>query len=181
MGICGGFGIGAPAVAVLIEELAAFGVNNFLSIGTAGALQKDLRLGSYVICNKAIRDEGTSYHYLKPEKFSYPSANIMKNLVEVAKDLELTYSLGIIWTIDAPYGETIEEIDIYRKEGVLTVEMEAAAIFAVAKYLNVEAAALFTISDYLCGDKWQLHFHFTEEHLKTLFTIAKKTINSLQY
>ena len=100
-------------------------------------------------------------------------------MVEILQDLDLEYALGTSWTTDAPYRETYEEVEKYRKEGVLTVEMEAAAIFAVTKYLNVEAGALFTISDYLCEEEWQLHFHLTEEHLKTLFTIAKKTINSL--
>jgi uridine phosphorylase len=179
IGLCGGFGIGAPIAAILIEELSIFGVKNFLSIGVAGALQKNLRLGSYVICDKAIRDEGTSHHYFKPEKYAYPSKNLTKKMVEILKGLDLEYTIGTSWTIDAPYRETYEEIKRYKKEGVLTVEMEAAAIFAVAKYLNVEAGALFTISDYLCEDEWQLHFHLTEEHLKTLFRIAKKTINSL--
>jgi len=179
IGICGGFGIGAPVVGVLVEELNVYGVKIFLSIGVAGALQKNLRLGSYVICDKAIRDEGTSHHYFKPNKYSYPSERVTKKMIEVVQNLDLDYTIGTTWTIDAPYRETYEEIENYRKENVLTVEMEAAAIFAVAKYLNVEAAALFTISDYLCEDEWQLHFHLTEEHLKTLFLIAKKTINSL--
>ena len=179
IGICGGFGIGAPMVAILIEELVAFGVEFFLSIGTAGTLQKNLKLGSYIICDKAIRDEGTSYHYLKSEKYSYPSEKVKRKLIEVLHDLDLDYTVGTTWTIDAPYRETNKEIQQYQKEDVLTVEMEAAAIFAVAKYLNVEAGALLTISDYLCEDEWQLHFHLTDEHLKTLFMIAKKTINSL--
>ena len=100
-------------------------------------------------------------------------------MVEVTKDLDLEYKIGTSWTIDAPYRETYKEIEKYKQENVLTVEMEAAAIFAVARYLNVQAGALFTISDYLSEDKWQLHFHSTEEHLKTLFLIAKKTIYSL--
>ncbi|TFG16078.1 MAG: purine phosphorylase [Promethearchaeota archaeon] len=179
IGICGGFGIGAPIVAILIEELSVFGVTNFLSIGVAGALQKTLRLGSYVVCDKAIRDEGTSHHYCKPDKYSYPSKKVTNKMIETLQELNLEYTRGTSWTVDAPYRETYEEIEKYKKEGVLTVEMEAAAIFAVAKYLNVEAGSLFTISDYLCEDEWQLHFHLTEEHLKTLFLIAKKTINSL--
>lgn len=179
IGICGGFGIGAPIVAILLEELTVYGVKLFLSIGTAGAIQNNLKLGSYVICDKAIRDEGTSHHYFKAEKYSYPSKRVTEKMLEVIQDLDLEFTVGTTWTIDAPYRETCEEIMKYRKEDVLTVEMEAAAIFAVAKYLNVETGALLTISDYLCEEEWQLHFHLTEEHLKTLFKIAKKTINSL--
>ncbi|MFX0043734.1 MAG: nucleoside phosphorylase [Candidatus Hodarchaeota archaeon] len=179
IGICGGFGIGAPMVTILIEELSTFGIELFLSIGTAGSLQKSLQLGSFVVCDKAIRDEGTSYHYLKPEKYSFPSRKLTDKLIEVMKAMNIEFKVGTGWTTDAPYRETLGEIKQYREEGVLTVDMEASAIFAVAKYLNVDAGAIFTISDYLGEDEWKLHFHLTEEHLKTLFLIAKKTLNAL--
>ena len=178
LGICGGFGIGAPMVAILIEELNTFGVKIFLSIGTAGSLQNSLQLGSFVVCDKAIRDEGTSYHYLKPEKYSFPSKKLIGKLIEVMKSMHLEFAIGTSWTTDAPYRETLEEIKQYQKEGVLTVDMEAAAIFGVAEYLNVDAGAIFTISDYLSEGEWKLHFHLTEEHLKTLFFIANETIKS---
>jgi uridine phosphorylase len=179
IGICGGFGIGAPMVAILLEEFNAFGVKLFLSIGTAGSLQKNIKLGSIVVCDKAIRDEGTSHHYLKHEKYSYSSEKVIKKLTAVLENMNLDFLIGTSWTTDAPYRETLAEIENYKKENVLTVDMEAAAIFAVAKYLNVDAGAIFTISDYLCEDEWELHFHLTEEHLKTLFLIAKKTLNAL--
>ena len=71
--IIGKFGIGAPVVATLLEELIAFGVKRFISIGTAGTLQKHLDIGELIVCEKAIRDEGTSYHYLKASKYAYAS------------------------------------------------------------------------------------------------------------
>jgi uridine phosphorylase len=179
LGVCGGFGVGAPMVGILLEELNEFGVKAFLSIGTAGSLQRDLKLGSLVVCDKAIRDEGTSHHYLKSEKYSYSSEKMIKTLREVMDKLKLKYKVGTTWTIDAPYRETYSEVAKYRKENVLTVDMEAAAIFAVAKYLGVDAGVIFTISDYLSENDWELHFHLTEEYLHKLFLIAKKTINSL--
>ena len=179
LGICGGFGIGAPMVAILLEELTAFGVKYFISIGTAGSLQENLKLGSIAICDKAIRDEGVSHHYLKSEKYTHASEEVINKLTEVIKKLGLDYKIGTGWTIDAPYRETYAEIEKYRKENVLTVNMEAAAIFTVANYLNVNAGVLFTISDYLCEEKWELHFHLTEKYLQNLFLIAKKTIFSL--
>ena len=100
-------------------------------------------------------------------------------MIKIAKDLNISYHTGTSWTIDAPYCETLAEIKEYQEEGVLTVEMEAAAIFAVARHLNVEAGAIFTISDYLTEDNWELHFNLTETHLHMLFTIAKKTLSSL--
>ncbi|MFX0021213.1 MAG: nucleoside phosphorylase [Candidatus Hermodarchaeota archaeon] len=179
LGICGKFGVGAPIVGILLEELNEFGVKSYLSIGTAGSLQKELKLGSLVICDRAIRDEGTSHHYLKYEKYSYGSKKMVKKLCDVMEKLQIDFTIGTTWTIDAPYRETYDEIEYYKKENVLTVDMEAAAIFAVAQYLGVDAGVIFTISDYLSEDDWELHFHLTEEYLQTLFLVAKTTINSL--
>ncbi|MCJ7650346.1 MAG: nucleoside phosphorylase [Candidatus Lokiarchaeota archaeon] len=176
IGICGGFGIGGPIVGILLEELTAFGIKKFISIGVAGSLQTDLKLGSIIVCDKAIRDEGVSHHYLQPEKYAYPSESLTKRLVNTIIELNINYIKGATWTIDAPYRETTAEVKYYQKEGILTVEMEAASLFAVAQHLNVEAGAIFTISDYLSEDEWELHFHLTEEHLKKLFLIAKNTL-----
>ena len=179
IGICGGFGIGAPIAAILIEELSVFGIKNFISIGVAGCLQKDIELGTMIVCDKAIRDEGVSHHYIKKDKFAYPSQILTDKVINILKNRDQRYKIGGSWTIDAPYRETLPELVKYRNEGILTVEMEAAAIFAVTKYLNLNSSAIFTISDYLTEDGWELHFHRTEKHLQNLFLIAKETIVSL--
>ncbi|MHA2039794.1 MAG: nucleoside phosphorylase [Promethearchaeota archaeon] len=179
IGICGSFGIGAPIAAVVIEELASFGVKRFISIGTAGALQKDLILGTTVVCDKAIRDEGTSYHYIAGEKYSRPSQRLTNKIVDTIKQMGLEYTSGTSWTTDAPFRETIKEIEHYKDEGVLTVDMEASAIFAVAQALNVDAGTIFTISDYIGGIEWKPYFHLTDEYLQNLFKIAINTLKSI--
>ena len=68
--VFGNFGLGSPMIATRMEELIQFGIKKFISIGEAGALQKDLKIGEIVVCNKAIRDEGVSYHYLKSSKYT---------------------------------------------------------------------------------------------------------------
>ena len=115
---------------------------------------------------------------MQSEKYSYPSRFMIQKIENVIKKMGLTYSKGTSWTPDAPYRETIKEIREYQADGVLTVEMEASAVFTVAKYLNLEAASLFTISDYLGENEWNLHFHLTDKHLQTLFLIAKETLIS---
>ena len=179
IGICGNFGIGAPNAAILLEVFAAFGVKKFISIGTAGALQKDLELGNIVVCNRAIRDEGTSHHYLQSEKYSHPSQGLNQKIKETVEKMGLKYCFGTSWTTDAPYRETIKEIEHYKEEGVSTVDMEASAVFAVAHALKVDACAIFTISDYLGEKEWKPYFHLTDEHLQTLFKIAINTLNSI--
>ena len=179
IGICGGFGIGAPMAAILLEELNVFGIKNYLSIGSAGCLQKNIKFGTIIVCDKAIRDEGVSHHYLKSEKYAFPSKTLVKKIINTLKEKNLNYEVGTTWTIDAPYRETISEVKKYRDEGVLTVEMEAAAIFSVAEYLNLHACAIFTISDYLTEEKWELHFHLTKKHMENLFVLAKDFLLSL--
>ncbi len=179
IGICGNFGIGAPIAAILLEELTAFGVKFFISVGTAGALQKDLKIGNVVVCDRAIRDEGTSHHYIQSEKYSHPSQLLNQKIIQTIENMGLEYNLGTSWTIDAPYRETIKEIDHYKGEGVLTVDMEASAVFTVAKALNIDAGAIFTISDYLGEREWKPYFHLTDDHLQTLFKIAINTLNSI--
>ncbi|MFW9866505.1 MAG: purine phosphorylase, partial [Candidatus Thorarchaeota archaeon] len=118
-------------------------------------------------------------HYLPDEKYSYPSQFLTDNIIKTIKKLGLDYNIGTSWTTDAPYRETTKEIEQYKREDVLTVEMEASAVFSVAKCLNVEAAAIFTISDYISDMEWKPLFFQTGKHLQTLFQIAIETLNNI--
>ncbi len=172
--VAGRFGIGAPAVITLMEELIAFGVKEFISIGTAGALQKYLKIGNLVVCDRAIRDEGVSHHYAKSSKYSYASKILTANIKTALENIGEKYSIGTSWTIDAPYRETVEEARQYQKEGVATVEMELSALFAVAEYRKVEMGTILTISDSLADLKWKPQFHHkdTSRGLETLYKVA---------
>jgi len=172
VGVLGGFGIGAPVTGVFLEELIAWGVKTFLSIGTSGSLQKDLELGSLIVVDRAIRDEGTSSHYIPHSKYSYPSKTLTNKLEDILKKSKINYKKGTTWTTDAPFRETYAEIKKYQKEKVLTVEMEASAIFAIAKCRKVNAASLITISDHLGELEWKPNFHLQDEHLQKLVDIA---------
>ncbi len=172
--ILGRFGIGAPIVVTLLEELIAFGVRRFISVGTAGTLQKHLCVGDLVVCDRAIRDEGTSYHYLKPSKYAYASREMTQFIKAALDAFEQKYVVGTSWTTDAPYRETVAEARQYQKEGVATVEMEASALFAVAQFRGVEMGAMFTISDSLAELQWSPRFHSrkTSGGLETLYDVA---------
>ncbi len=152
-------GIGAPITAVVTEELISFGAEEFLIMGAAGALNKKLDFADFVICTKAVRDEGTSHHYLKNSIFVEPDAQLTKKLEAAATHNKGGLFKGPTWTIDAPYRETAHEVAHYRNKGVLTVEMEAAALFAVAKKKKAKAAALFVISDLLDPEGWSGFAH----------------------
>ncbi len=159
VGVAGKFGIGAPAAVANLEEFIAFGVKRFISLGTAGALRKGISIGGLMVCDRAIRDEGTSYHYLKPSKYAYPSKSLTADIRSALKACGLEFFCGTTWTVDAPYRETVAEVKKYQKEGVSTVEMEASALFAAAQVRRVPIGAMFTISDSLADLKWKPRFH----------------------
>ena len=158
VGLLGGFGIGAPAAATVLEHLAALGTRTVVSIGTAGSLQRDLEPGDFVLCAAAVRDEGVSHHYLPPARLAAPSAELTAALEGALRGSGLAFRTGTSWTIDAPYRETVAEARHYQAEGVLCVEMEAAALFAVAQVRGVRLASAFVISDSLADQVWNPRF-----------------------
>ena len=147
-------GIGAPMTAVAAEELIAAGVSEFLIIGTAGGLNASMKIGDFVLCTKALRDEGVSHHYMANSRYVLPDRELTARIGRIMKSRGVGFMKGATWTIDAPYMETVEEVKRYSKEGIATVEMEAAGLFAVAKRRKVKAAALFTVSDILRVEGW---------------------------
>ena len=140
VGVCC-MGIGAPAVVAQLEVLVALGVRRFLSIGTAGGLGPGGAPGDLVVLTGAIRDEGTSYHYAAPEVEVSPDADLTELLTGALHRTGLPTQTGSSWTTDAPYRQSVEEIVEYRRRGVRTVEMEAAALFAVARERGVALAS----------------------------------------
>lgn len=169
-------GSGAPHAAIVIEELAALGVRRFLTVGIAGSLQPRLRVGSFVICDKALRDEGTSHHYVRPSVFAYPSSKLTAALKATLEREGTPFEKGPTWTTDAVYRETVPEIRRYRQRGILTVEMEASAVFSVARCRGCEAAALFVISDHLDERGWEPLFYDCTVALRRALDLAVETL-----
>ena len=158
IGLVGGFGVGAPVAAMILEELIALGVHRFINVGAAGSLLSDCQFGDIVLADAAIRDEGVSHHYVASEKFAYPSEHLTAELATVLERRGVRYRHGTTWTIDAPFRETVAEANSYQAKGVATVEMEASAMFAVATYRDVDIA-VFAISDHLLvNEAWEPGF-----------------------
>ena len=158
VGVIGGFGIGAPAATSALESLAAIGVRRFVSMGTAGALRTGLDTGDVVVCDRAVRDEGVSHHYRPPDLWAEPSPSLTARLLGCLAGADLDPTSGSAWTIDAPFRETIAEARHYADLGVAVVEMEAAALFTVARHRGVEIASAFAISDSLADGEWVTQF-----------------------
>jgi uridine phosphorylase len=159
VGLVGRFGIGAPGATSVLEEVAALGTSAMVSIGTAGSLQRDLAPGDLVLCEAAVRDEGVSHHYLPPGRLATAPAEMTAALGTALGESGLAFRPGVSWTIDTPYRETVAEARHYQAEGVLCVEMEAAALFAVAEVRGLRLASAFVISDSLADLVWNPRFH----------------------
>ena len=165
-------GPGAPFATIVIEELAALGVNAFVIVGIAGSLDRTVPAGSMVVCSKALRDEGTSHHYRRAAPFAFPDRDLTRSLESALERAGLPYVNGPTWTTDAAYRETGPEIRRYRKLGILTVEMEAAAVFTVTRALGRKSAALFVVSDLLDEAGWEPRFHDTRTPLRQALRVA---------
>jgi uridine phosphorylase len=154
VGVLGNFGIGAPALTSIAEEMMAWGTKRVVIMSLAGGLQPDLQPGSIVLCNRAIRDEGTSYHYLPPAKDVEASATLITAISKMLESRDLAHLIGTTWSTDAPYRETREEAEQFQSEGIKAVDMESAGLFAAAKVRSIEAASAFVIGDSLAGPRW---------------------------
>jgi uridine phosphorylase len=150
--------LGAPAAIMLLEELVAFGVRRIILLGYCGTIQKEIFIGDLVIPLEAIREEGTSYHYLPKDEKSLPDLGIQRKLVDFIGRIGLPVHRGTIWTTDAPYRETTEKVKRYRMEGVLAVEMEMAAVFAFGKAAKISVGAVLIVSDEVREEGWQIGF-----------------------
>lgn len=147
-------GVGAPLAAGFMEELIALGCRTFIACGGAGVLLKELVLGHVVVPTEALRDEGTSYHYLPAGREVRPDADAVGAILETLERAEIPYRTGPTWTTDGIYRETQAKVERRRSSGCLTVEMEAAAMFAVARFRGVRCAQLLYGGDDLSGAIW---------------------------
>lgn len=147
-------GVGAPLAAGFLEEAIAKGCRSFVACGGAGALVPELTLGHVVVPTSAVRDEGTSYHYLPPSRQVGAGEPAVAAIRATLDAHDVPYVTGPTWTTDGIYRETRERMRRRREEGCLTVEMEAAALFAVAAFRGVTMGQVLYAGDDLSGDAW---------------------------
>jgi uridine phosphorylase len=149
------FGGGSPIVAELAEELAVMGARRMVVMTAGGILQSDIAAGEVIVCHRAIRDDGTSHHYLPPAKFIEADAALAAELAEAIRSRGVSCTIGTTWTTDAPYRETLEEVRQYQAEGVKTVEMESAGLFTVGQARGLQTASVIIALDSLAQHHWR--------------------------
>ncbi|MEF8855067.1 MAG: nucleoside phosphorylase, partial [Haloarculaceae archaeon] len=138
-------GIGAPSAAIAVEELAAVGVDTFVRVGTAGALQEGIEIGDMVVATGAAKDEGTTGRYEADTVPAVPDYEVLGALVGACEAGDEDVHVGPVTTDDAFYAETEAYVADWEAAGLLAVEMEAAAIFSLARRKGLRAGAICTI------------------------------------
>ncbi|MCG3181827.1 MAG: hypothetical protein BIFFINMI_04262 [Phycisphaerae bacterium] len=132
--------IGGPFTVLVAEQLAVCGVRLIVGLASAGRVSSSVPLPSIVLADRAIRDEGTSYHYLPPAETVEAPPGPLPFLEAALGDVGLPLRRGLVWTTDAPYRETAEQIARHEKRGALAVEMQAASLFAFGQRAGVAVA-----------------------------------------
>lgn len=154
-------GVGAPLAAAFLEELIARGINKFIACGGAGVLDREITVGHLIIPVSAVRDEGTSYFYLPPSREVEASPEAVAVIQATLDEQNVPYLLGKTWTTDAIYRETTDRKNLRQQEGCVTVEMESAAFFAVAKFRGVTFGQILYGGDSVKEDGWDSRDWFT--------------------
>lgn len=146
--------VGAPLAAAFLEIAIALGCKKIIVCGSAGVLDRTIPVGRFIVPNAAIRDEGTSYHYLEPHREIAVCDQALSAIVDTMQAHNEVFQIGKTWTTDGLFRETLSRIAQRKSEGCITVEMEAAALLAVAEFRNVPLGYILCGGDDVSQEEW---------------------------
>jgi purine-nucleoside phosphorylase len=171
-----GRAVGASFAVLLAEQLFASGCKLLLSMTSSGQLVKQMEPPHFILIEKAVRDEGTSYHYLPPSQFSFLNSDLKTKLSGTFDNLNIKIFTGSTWTTDAPYRETEEVINHYKSIGIHAVEMEASALYAFAEAQNKQVICFAHVTNQMAsidGDFEKGEHNGSVDALKVLFRVIE--------
>jgi uridine phosphorylase len=147
-------GQGAPFSVQLLEKIIAAGVKQIIAVSGSGVLTEDLNPGDIVVLQSAVRDEGTSYHYLPPSREVNASPSAVQAVRRILDTSNIPYKLVKTWSTDAIFRETTDRRERRISDGCLVVEMEAAALYAAAQFRGVDIVQVAYAGDLVIPGKW---------------------------
>ena len=149
--------VGSPVAVAVMEELKALGIDNVIAYGTAGQLEATIPHEACVLIEKAIRDEGASYHYLAPSLYVDTDVELTKWLESFLQSGGVPVVRGTTWTTDGLFRETKGRCAKRREQGAIVVEMECAGFAAAAKRLGMRFGEFVFFSDTLADtNQWHM-------------------------
>jgi uridine phosphorylase len=172
-----GCAVGAPFAVLIAEELFASGCRLLLSLTSAGQIVPAGPTPYFVIIDRALRDEGTSYHYAEPSDYGEANAELVSIAADAVTANGLRAVVGSTWTTDAPFRETGEAIEAAKRLGILAVEMEAAALYTFAQANNVQVLCLAHVTNTMGQSEQDFEkgeADGTADALQILETIARR-------
>jgi uridine phosphorylase len=145
--VAGNFGVGGPATAMTIEELAAAGVRRVVAIDVAAAIAPGFVSGEPVLARAAICGDGTSRHYALGAETVYPDEALFQRIAGALQGESVQPKKATLWSTDAPFRETAVDVQRWRDRDAALVDMETAALYASAAALGVAAVAVLVVAD----------------------------------
>ena len=142
-----GCAVGAPFAVLIAEELFASGCRLLVSLTSAGQINASGPTPYFVIVDRALRDEGTSYHYAEPAEYAEAEPRLVAAAAAALRQTKQRFFVGSSWTTDAPFRETGDAIEAARAKGVLAVEMEAAALYTFARKMAAQVLCLAHVTN----------------------------------
>jgi uridine phosphorylase len=139
--------VGSAFAVLVAEELFASGCQLLISLTSAGQIVPSGPPPYFVIIDRALRDEGTSYHYAAPAEFAEAEPELIETAIKATSENGPRAVVGATWTTDAPFRETAEAIESALSKGILGVEMEAAALYSFAQSASARVLCLAHVTN----------------------------------
>lgn len=174
--------IGSAGCVGILEDIFATGVEKVVMFGTCGVLDPDIEDCSVIIPTRAVRDEGTSYHYAPPSDEIEVNPKYKDDFRRILESQGCRYTEGKVWTTDAIYRETRDKIRRRREAGCICVDMECSAVAALASFRGKDVFQFFYAADNLCAEQWDarsLANHAEPEKKDRVATLALRLALSI--
>lgn len=175
-------GMGAPLAAACLELAIAMGARQVLFFGLAGTLDPRIRRSELVAVNGAWSDEGTSRHYGHDGQTPVEGdARLLRHIIQSLESGGLPHRIGPTWTTDGLFRETDSQVQHFAGKGCLTVDMEASALFSVAKHHGIALAGLFLAADSLANSTWTARppsIRHAHDRAETFFELAAELLTN---
>lgn len=148
--------VGPSACVAILEDLIAFGMKKLVLFGTCGVLDEAIKETSIIVPQMAIRDEGTSYHYLPASDEIEVNVGLHDFLTSFLTDKGISHTVGKVWTTDGIYRETAEKLYKRKKAGAICVDMECSAVAALENFRKISICHFFYAADHLSEEAWDM-------------------------
>jgi uridine phosphorylase len=165
--------IGGPYTVLIAEQMAVCGMDTVVGLASAGRIGRTLPLPGIVVADEAVRDEGTSLHYLPPTQTVRSDQPLARALAAAMPSVGLPVRRGLVWTTDAPYRETPAQIDHWAACGALAVEMQAASLFAFGQARQIRTGLVAHVTNAIDHDGEPFHKGPDDADLSILAAIVE--------